>query len=314
MGKKWCCCKGDKGGRGNTHFANSVDQAPRVAERGEPGEERWLYLELKMIADVGLVGMPNAGKSTLLSVVSAARPKIADYPFTTLQPNLGVVPLDEDTTLVFADIPGLIEGAAQGIGLGHDFLRHIERTRVLVHLLDGSAAEPLENWASINQELALYDAGLEEKPQLVVLTKMDLPDAVAWEPLVAEEVAKKGYEFCSISAVTGQGLREMLRRVWDMVQAMPAPRPTQAEELIIIRPGVDENAFTIERIDPETWRIAGIRIERVAAMTYWEYGATVRRFQRILESMGITDALERAGIQPGHMVQIGSQELEWSEG
>ena len=313
-GQEVVLLRGGRGGRGNTHFANSVDQAPRVAERGEPGEEQWLYLELKMIADVGLVGMPNAGKSTLLSVISSARPKIADYPFTTLQPNLGVVALDEDTTLVVADIPGLIEGAAQGIGLGHDFLRHIERTRVLIHLLDGSAAEPLENWAAINQELALYDAGLENKPQLVVLNKMDLPDAVAWEPLVAEEVAKRGYAFCAISAVAGQGVREMLATVWQMVQDAPLPQPSEPEALVVIRPDVDENAFTIERVDEETWRVAGIRIERVAAMTYWEYDATVRRFQRILESMGITAALERAGIQPGHMVQIGEQELEWSEG
>ncbi|MBK8434846.1 MAG: GTPase ObgE [Chloroflexi bacterium] len=307
--------QGGRGGRGNTHFANSVDQAPRVAERGEPGEERWVYLELKMIADVGLVGMPNAGKSTLLSVISAARPKIADYPFTTLHPNLGVVELNDDKMLVFADIPGLIEGAAQGIGLGHDFLRHIERTRVLIHLLDGSDPEPLENWAAINQELALYDAGLESKPQLVVLNKMDLHDTIAWEPLVAEEVAKKGYEFCSISAVTGQGVREMLQRVWHLVEAAPDPRQAiTSDELIVIRPELDENAFTIEQLDEQTWRIVGVRIERVAAMTYWEYSATVRRFQRILESMGISAALEKAGIQAGHMVQIGQQELEWSEG
>ena len=156
--------RGGRGGRGNSRFTTSVNRAPRLAERGEPGEELRLELELKLIADVGIVGVPNAGKSTLLSVVSAARPKIADYPFTTLQPNLGVVTLDEYETMTLADIPGLIEGAAEGVGLGHDFLRHVERTRILIHLLDGAAAEPLEDWAMINQELALYDAALEERP------------------------------------------------------------------------------------------------------------------------------------------------------
>ena len=164
-------------------------------------------MELKLIADVGVVGVPNAGKSTLLSVVSAATPKIAEYPFTTLQPNLGVVNLDEFETMVLADIPGLIEGAAEGIGLGHEFLRHVERTKVLIHLLDGSAKEPLEDWKMINQELAVYDLALEKRPQLVVLNKMDLPDAVAWEPLIAEEIKKTGYPFCSISAATGAGPR-----------------------------------------------------------------------------------------------------------
>lgn len=315
-GQEVVLLQGGRGGRGNARFVNSVDQAPRVAERGEPGIERWLTLELKLIADVGLVGMPNAGKSTLLSAISSARPKIASYPFTTLEPSLGVVELDDNNSLVVADIPGLIEGAANGVGLGHDFLRHIERTRVLIHLLDGSDKEPLENWAIINQELALYDAGLEEKPQLVVLNKLDLQDTIAWEPLVEEEVHKKGYEFCAISAVTGQGVREMLYKVKKMVDDAAeaeanAPKPS---ELVIIRPEVDEDLFTIEQLDEQSWRVSGTRIERVAAMTYWEYGATVRRFQRILENMGISKALEKAGIQPGHMVQIGDQELEWSEG
>lgn len=308
---------GGRGGRGNTRFANSVDQAPRVAERGEPGREQWLTLELKLIADVGLVGMPNAGKSTLIAVVSGAKPKVASYPFTTLRPNLGVVMIDDnpDETLVFADIPGLIEGASTGVGLGHDFLRHIERTRVLVHLVDGTAEEPLENWAIINQELALYDAGLEEKPQLVVLTKMDLPDAIAWEPIIDEEIRKRGYAFCSISAVTRKGIREMLYKVKEMVADAPTAEDLLDEgEQVVIRPEVDEDAFEIERLGATDWRVSGVRIERVAAMTYWEFDATVRRFQRILEASGITQALERAGIEPGHMVYIGEEALEWQEG
>jgi GTP-binding protein len=303
--------QGGRGGRGNIHFANSVNQAPRIAERGEPGEELWLELELKLIADVGVVGVPNAGKSTLLSVVSAAKPKIASYPFTTLQPNLGVVTLDEYKTMTLADIPGLIEGASDGVGLGHDFLRHVERTRVLIHLIDGAASDPLEDWAMINQELALYDLRLEERPQLVVLNKMDLPDAIAWEPIIEEEIKKAGYPFCSISAATGQGVREMLYKVKQMLDE--APEPEVAEEgVAVIEPEPDDAAFTVER-EGLGWRVSGRRIERIAAMTYFEFDATLVRFQHILESMGITEALNEAGVQPGDMVYIGDEELEWGE-
>ncbi|MEJ2747076.1 MAG: GTPase ObgE [Anaerolineae bacterium] len=302
---------GGRGGRGNIRFANSVNQAPRIAERGEPGEEVWLELELKLIADVGIVGVPNAGKSTLLSVVSAAKPKIANYPFTTLQPSLGVVKLDEYTTMTLADIPGLIEGASEGVGLGHDFLRHVERTRVLIHLIDGAASDPLEDWAMINQELALYDITLETRPQLVVLNKMDLPDAVAWEPIVEEEINKAGYPFCSISAVTGQGVREMLFKVKQILDEAPEPEPLP-ELPIVIQPGPDENAFSIER-EGFGWRVSGRRIERIAAMTYFEFDATLVRFQHILENMGITEALREAGVRPGDMVYIGDEELEWGE-
>ncbi|MCA9975451.1 MAG: GTPase ObgE [Anaerolineales bacterium] len=297
-------------GRCNARFVNSVNQAPRLAERGEPGEEMWITLELKLIADVGIVGVPNAGKSTLLSVISAARPKIADYPFTTLQPNLGVASLDDNETMVFADIPGLIEGAAEGIGLGHDFLRHVERTRVLVHLLDGAAAEPLEDWAMINQELAMYDVEMEKKPQLVVMNKLDLPDGVAWEPILAEEVKKAGYAFCAISAVTGQGVREMLYKVKQMLDEAPAPEVYE-QEPVVIR-AQEEETFWIER-ESKGWRVHGKQIERIAAMTYFEFDATLNRFQHILEKMGITQALEEAGVQTGDIVYIGDEELEWAE-
>ncbi|MBK8900740.1 MAG: GTPase ObgE [Anaerolineaceae bacterium] len=302
---------GGKGGRGNSHFTSSVNQAPRIAERGEPGEELWVTLELKLIADVGIVGVPNAGKSTLLSVISGASPKIANYPFTTLQPNLGVVELDDYETFVVADIPGLIEGAASGIGLGHDFLRHVERTRVLIHLLDGAAKEPLVEWAMINQELALYDVALEKRPQLVVLNKMDLPDAVAWEPLIEEEIKKAGYPFMSISAVTGQNVQQMLYRVRRMLDEAPPPKTRHEDEIAVIRAANDEG-FTIERED-EGWRVRGKQIERVAAMTYFEFDATLVRFQKILESMGISKALEEAGVQVGDIVHIGEEELEWGE-
>ncbi len=301
---------GGRGGRGNTRFTSSTNQAPRLAERGEPGQEMWLSLELKLIADVGIVGVPNAGKSTLLSVISAARPKIADYPFTTLQPNLGVVSLDDFNTFVIADIPGLIEGASMGTGLGHDFLRHIERTRVLIHLLDGAAPDPLEDWAMINQELATYDARLEDKPQLVVLNKMDLPDAVAWLPLVEEKVKTAGFRFNSISAVTGQGVQEMLYEVKEMLASAPEPQVSQ-DDLVVISPGPDENAFEIHR-EHDGWRVTGKNIERLVAMTYWEFEATTRRFQQILESMGISQALIDAGVNDGDSVLIGDQTLEWT--
>ena len=301
---------GGRGGRGNIHFSSSRNQAPRIADRGEPGKEMWLTLELKLIADVGIVGVPNAGKSTLLATVSAARPKIADYPFTTLHPSLGVATVDEFHTMVLADIPGLIEGAAQGTGLGHDFLRHIERTRVLIHLLDGAASDPLVDWVMINQELAFYDIALEKKPQLVVLNKMDLPDAAAWEPILEEEIVKAGYSFCSISAVSGLGVREMLYRVKGLLDEAVIPEPVM-EEQVIIRPPEDESFF-IER-EGDDWRVRGQKIERVAAMTYFEFDDTLVRFQHILERMGISKALEEIGVQVGDIVIIGEQELEWGE-
>lgn len=302
---------GGRGGRGNIHFSSSVNRAPRIAERGEPGEELWLNLELKLIADVGIVGVPNAGKSTLISVVSQAKPKIANYPFTTLQPNLGVVLVDEYESMVWADIPGLIEGAAQGIGLGHDFLRHVERTRVLVHLLDGMAENPLEDWAKINQELSTYDRRMMEKPQLVVLNKMDTVDGEAWEPLVREQVEKEGYEFMSISAVTQHNTRELIYKVYQLLSEAPETNLYQQEEETVIRAIEDDDAFTIAREFDGGWRVSGKSIERIAAMTYFEFDSTALRFQRILDARGITKALAKAGVQEGDLVRFGEQELEW---
>ncbi len=303
---------GGRGGRGNIHYATSRNQAPRLAERGEPGEEMWLTLELKLIADVGLVGKPNAGKSTLLSVISAAKPKIANYPFTTLQPNLGVVTVGEYESMVVADIPGLIEGAADGAGLGHNFLRHIERTRVLIHLLDGAAPEPLEDFKQINNELKMYDIQLEERPQLVVLNKMDLPDAIAWEPILAEEIKKLGYEFMSISAVTGENVRDMVRRAYQLLQDAPDLVTYEPDE-VIIRPDEADESFTITRDFDGVWRVSGKEIERVASMTYFEFDETLLRFQTILDRLGITEALKEAGVQEGDYVRIGDEELEWGE-
>jgi GTP-binding protein len=308
-GQQVLVAKGGRGGRGNTAFATPTNQAPRMAEHGEPGQERWLHLELKLIADVGIIGMPNAGKSTLLSVVSAARPKIAAYPFTTLQPNLGVVQVAEYQTFVMADVPGLIEGASQGVGLGHQFLRHVERTRLLVHLLDGAAADPLADYETINCELEQFSQHLVAKPQLVVLNKMDLPDAQAWWPLVQEAMQEHGVEAHAISAVSGQGVRELMQRAYALLQTLP-PSDLALPQIAVFRPAQGEDAFTIER-EKAGWRVQGVRVERVAAMTPFLLPEAAARFQRQLRAMGIVDALEDAGVQPGDMVRIGELELEW---
>jgi GTPase len=303
--------KGGRGGRGNAAFASSTNQAPRLAEHGEPGEERWLRLEMKLIADVGVIGMPNAGKSTLLSVVSAARPKVAAYPFTTLQPNLGVVQLESYETFVMADVPGLIEGASEGAGLGHQFLRHVERTRLLIHLLDGASQDPLEDWKTINEELGQFSPELAAKPQIVVLNKMDLPDAQAWWPLVQEAMAERGLEAHAISAVTGQGVQPLMRRTYELLKSLPVPEP-MPEEPAVFRPAETEEAFTIEQ-EEDGWRVRGARVERIAAMTPFVLPEAAARFQRQLRAMGIDVALEEAGVEPGDTVRIGDKELEWQE-
>ena len=327
-GQRALVAQGGRGGRGNAAFATSTNQAPRIAERGAPGQERWLYLELKLIADVGVVGVPNAGKSTLLSVVSAARPKIAAYPFTTLEPNLGVVALGDYTSFVMADIPGLIEGAHTGAGLGHEFLRHIERTRMIIHLLDGASADPLADHESINEELALFDPELARKPQLVVLNKMDLPQTQALWPSVEKAMKGgtprlRGQRAMSISAVTGEGVKEMLRSVAEMLASLPPPlHPSQSwggkrggeepatTEVKVFRPAEEEKALTIIWED-DAWRVRGSEVERVAAMTNWDLDEAVQRFQRIADAIGLKAALRKAGVQTGDTVRIGEAELEW---
>jgi GTP-binding protein len=299
--------RGGRGGRGNAAFATPTNQAPRLAEKGEPGQERWLRLELKLIADVGIVGVPNAGKSTLLAAVSAARPKIADYPFTTLEPNLGVVTVD-DRDFVLADIPGLIEGAHVGAGLGHQFLRHVERTRLLIHLLDGASADPLGDFGKINEELALFDPQLARKPQVVVLNKMDLPQTQELWPRIRREIKKLDLEAMSISAVTGQGVPTLLQRVVYLLDRLPREEPV-IEEVKVFRLE-EEEPFSIAQ-EEDGWRVWGTKIERVVAMTNWEYDEAVMRFQRILGAMGISAALEKAGVEVGDTVRIGDIELEW---
>lgn len=304
-------CQGGRGGRGNSRFANSRNQAPRNAERGEPGQERNLRLELRLIADIGIVGVPNAGKSTFLAAVSNARPKIAPYPFTTLEPNLGVACLDEENSLILADIPGLIEGAHMGIGLGDAFLRHIQRTRVLIHLLDGQAADPLLDFAQINSELALFDPELTRKPQVVALNKIDLPEVQARWPQIEAELKRRGVtQPAAISGLSRRNLKEVLYRALNLLTEVPPIVP--ANEFPIYRVDSDPRAFEIDR-ERHGWRVSGQAIERAAAMTYWEYDESIRRFQRILQTLGIETALRQAGVQEGDTVFIGDYELEWSD-
>jgi GTPase len=284
-----------------------------MAEKGEPGVETWLRLELKLIADVGLVGVPNAGKSTLLSVISNAKPKIAAYPFTTLEPNLGVVVYD-DQDMVVADIPGLIEGAHMGVGLGHSFLRHVQRTRLLVHLIDGASADPIADYNQINVELALYDERLEQRPQVVVFTKMDLPQAQAqWERVRAQLLQLGVHQPLAISAATHENIQTLLGHIFKAYSQLPEQTLPVADAAAVYELPEDDLAFEVHHEPDGGYRVKGSRIERAASMTYWDNDEAVRRFQRVLETTGITDALLKAGVEVGDTVYIGEYELEWAD-
>jgi GTPase len=325
LGERVMVARGGRGGLGNTHFATSTNQAPHEAQRGEPGEEVALELELKLIADVGLVGFPNAGKSTLLSVVSAARPKIADYPFTTLVPNLGVVVVGDPSrgdgsSFVMADIPGLIEGAAQGVGLGHEFLRHVERTRLLLHLIDGAATErdPWHEFETINAELREHSADLAARPQIVVLTKMDLPDARERWPQLRRRAEEAGLPARAISAATHEGVSDLMNYTAERLRELRAEDAERAAALAaaapagpVLRPE-PEDAYTVERT-PQGFRVRGKRIERLVAMTDPESSDGMARLEGHLRRLGVTAALEQAGVQPGDNVTFGKVTLEWGE-
>ncbi|MBN1452118.1 MAG: GTPase ObgE [Anaerolineales bacterium] len=311
-GQRLTVCKGGRGGRGNTHFKSSTVQVPRTAEKGEPAEEKRLKLELKLIADIGLVGLPNAGKSTLLTVLTNARPKIAPYPFTTLEPNLGVANIDEDTTVVLADIPGLIEGAHEGAGLGHEFLRHIQRTRVLIHLLDGLSSDPVADYSQINSELALFDPHLSKKPQIVVLNKIDQPEVQERLAGIKKEMKKRGVTLLTISALARTNVHEVLLEAAGKLAEAPTLEEIEAP-MPVYRPEADPREFSISREDDAGWRVTGKAIERAAAMTYWEHYGSMRRFQKLMERLGVEEALRKAGIEEGDTVRIGEFELEWQE-
>jgi GTP-binding protein len=311
-GQQLLICKGGRGGRGNQHFATSRNQAPRTAEKGEPYEERHLRLELKLIADIGLIGVPNAGKSTLLTALTNAKPKIAPYPFTTLEPNLGVAEIDFDTSVLLADIPGLIEGAAQGAGLGHDFLRHVQRTRVLIHVLDGLSEDPIADFSQINTELSLFDPNLGQKPQIVALNKIDQPEVQQRVDELKREFKKRNVDFMTISALARTNTRELLIKAHQKLAETPELEDLEVP-MPVYKPKEDPREFKITREGENEWRISGTAIERAAKMTYWEHYGSLRRFHKIMETLGITHALKKAGVQDGDTVSIDEFELEWQE-
>lgn len=306
-GERVLVAKGGRGGLGNQHFATSTRQAPRFAEKGEPGERFTVRLELRLLADCGIVGLPNAGKSTLLSVVSAARPKIADYPFTTLEPQLGVVRVSDEESYVMVDVPGLIEGAHLGAGLGDQFLRHVERTRVLVHLLDGAKPldEMLHDKQIIEDELAAWNAQLPGKPTMLVVSKLDLPDAR--ERL--EELRAQFPDIRGISSATGEGVRELVYAAWTAIQSAPVPEIVTPEPAKIhLRPS---EPFAIHKED-ETFVITGERVERLAAMTNFDSDEGLARFEHILAKMGVDKKLRELGAVEGDTVRIGPYEFTYS--
>lgn len=309
-GEKLTVCKGGRGGLGNQHFATSRNQAPRTAEKGEPPEEKNLRLELKLLADVGIVGVPNAGKSSFLAAVTNATPKIANYPFTTIEPNLGVARLDEENSLILADIPGLIEGAHEGAGLGFDFLRHIQRTRVLIHVLDGLAEDPLADYSQTNNELALFDEQLKRKPQIVVLNKIDQPEVKEKWETIKKTLAKKKVELIPISTLTRENLQPVLWKALELLKA--APEVEIVQSMPVYKAEEDPRDFVIS-CEGDGWRVSGAAIERAAEMTYWEHDGSVRRFHHLMVTLGVDDALRREGIENGDTVYIRDYELEWQD-
>ncbi len=297
--------KGGRGGRGNARFATAQKRAPQFCEPGEPPIERELFLELKLIADVGLLGMPNAGKSTLISRISSAKPKIADYPFTTLIPNLGVVTKRSGDGYVVADIPGLIEGASEGVGLGHDFLRHVERCRFLLHLIDGTEDNPYENYKKINLELEKYSERLANLYQIVVINKIDAID----ESKIAELKKQFGSDIFMISAVTGENLDKLLDFVGEKVDEIPKPETEIIVEEDLGAYNNDDSTFEIIKAAKDTYIIQGGKIERIAGVTDERNSEQVIRFQNILKGMGVFDELTQKGIKDGDTIIIGHLEF-----
>ena len=305
--------RGGKGGLGNVHFATSTHQAPRHAQRGEPGEQRWVWLELRLIADVGLVGLPNAGKSTLLAALTAARPKIADYPFTTLEPNLGVLDLGDgdDRRPTIADVPGLIEGASSGAGLGHAFLRHVERTRILVHVVDGSDRDPEWGYNVIRDELEAHNPALLAKPMLVAYNKMDQTEAADAWPAFKKARRAQGVAVVAISAAAGEGLVELRARLAAMLpDTDELAEPLETAGVVVHHIESAAEGFRVDR-DGDVFVVHGKKIELLAAQTNFETEESAERFQRDLLRLGIDEELRRVGIEAGDTVRIGSSELEW---
>ncbi|WP_054949040.1 GTPase ObgE [Numidum massiliense] len=314
--------RGGRGGRGNVRFATPANPAPEIAENGEPGVERWIICELKLLADVGLVGYPSVGKSTLLSIVSAAKPKIAAYHFTTLSPNLGVVDVGDGRDFVMADLPGLIEGAHEGVGLGHQFLRHVERTRVLVHVIDMAGSEgrdPLADYHQINAELSLYNESLAQRPQIVAANKMDVPGAEDNLALFKAEVGDD-VQVIPISAATRDGVQALLYAIADALDEAPAAslsgggsgEAAEQTDYKLYRAAEKQEQFVIRR-DNEVFVVESAKLDKLVTMTNFAYQDSIDRFARILRKMGVDDALRERGAQDGDTVRIGELEFEFVE-
>jgi GTP-binding protein len=319
VGQSVMAARGGRGGLGNVHFATSTHQAPRHAQKGEPGEERWVRLELRLIADIGLVGLPNAGKSTLLAALTAATPKIADYPFTTLEPNLGVMDLSGEGGIdadfrrpTIADVPGLIEGASTGAGLGHAFLRHVERTRVLVQVVDGSGRDPSWDFEVIRDELAAHDPTLLEKPMLIAFNKIDLPAAAEAWPAFRAARKRDGLRTVAIAASTGEGIPAFSAAIAELLpSAAELDAPPDPSGVVVHRLEAAPDRVTVLRESENVLRVVGRRIERIASQTNFDVEESAERFQRDLERLGADAALRRAGVKPGDTVIIGAVELDW---
>ena len=325
-GQTLVVAKGGRGGRGNIRFASPRNPAPEIAENGEPGQERKIELELKVLADVGLVGFPSVGKSTLLSIISAARPKIGAYHFTTLVPNLGMVNTKDGRSFVAADLPGLIEGASQGVGLGTQFLRHIERTRVILHVIDMSGMEgrdPYEDYLAINHELASYNLRLMERPQIIVANKMDMPEAEENLKVFKEKLAKEQngeldepIPVFPISGVTRKGIEALLSATADLLEVTPEFLLYDEEiEEDVVHYGFtkDEQEFQIDRDADASWILSGEKLEKLFKMTNFEHDETIMRFARQLRAMGVDEALRARGAKDGDIVRIGNFEFEFVE-
>lgn len=308
--------KGGKGGKGNAQFATPTRQAPRFAQPGEKGEERWIELELKLIADVGLVGFPNVGKSTFLSIVTSAKPKIANYHFTTLVPNLGVVDLGGGRSFVIADIPGLIEGAHSGVGLGHDFLRHVERTKVLVHILDVSGTEgrdPMEDFEKINEELRLYSEKLSKKPQIIACNKIDIPGAEENYKKISEILTARGYEVFAISAATRSGIEPLMNRTYNILENLKEiEEPVEEITELVYHKNTDEKQYNIRK-ENGVFVVEGKLVDQLLASVNLEDNDSIKYFQKVLRKRGIIDELKRLGVKDGDTVRMEELEFEYFE-
>jgi GTP-binding protein len=315
-GQKVLLARGGRSGRGNASFATSTRQTPRFAEKGEPGEQRRLHLELKLLADVGIIGLPNVGKSSLIARVSSARPKIADYPFTTLVPNLGVVRLEEGVSFVIADLPGLVEGAHRGAGRGHQFLRHVERTGLFIHIVDVTAPDrdPLEDFATVNRELALYREELAQRAQLVALNKIDLRPPTEEVDRVEAQVRQQGHEVFRISALTGEGVRQLVGRTAQLLADAVGPVGEETQSRVGAQPERPRGAqrpLRVEQVGEGRFAVSGDSVERMIVMTDLDNEEGVRHLHRRLERMGVIRDLRALGAKDGDRVRIGQADLEF---